>query len=63
MRYKREENQIIIFADDTLPRFITASAMLDIDTVAVADKFGTVSIVRWEFKFFVFGEIYIAGVF
>ncbi len=45
VRYKREENQLICFADDTLPRFITASCMLDYDTIAVGDKFGTVSIV------------------
>ncbi len=36
---------MVIFADDSLPRFITASCILDYDTVAVADKFGTVSIV------------------
>lgn len=45
VRYKREENQLIVFADDTIPRFLTASSMLDYDTVAVGDKFGTVSVV------------------
>ena len=46
LRYKRQENQLIIFADDTNPRWITASAMLDYDTMAGADKFGNISIVR-----------------
>lgn len=46
VRYKREENQLITFADDTLPRFVTSSAMLDFNTVAVADKFGTINVLR-----------------
>lgn len=46
VRYKRPENQIIIFADDTHPRWITATTLLDYDTIATADKFGNVSILR-----------------
>lgn len=46
LRYKHAENQMIIFADDTLPRYVTASCMLDIDTIAVADKFGNLVILR-----------------
>ncbi|KAH7980736.1 hypothetical protein HPB49_018772 [Dermacentor silvarum] len=46
LRYKRQENQLVIFADDAVPRWITASCMLDYDTVAGADKFGNVSIIR-----------------
>lgn len=46
VRYKRAENQIIIFADDTHPRWITATTLLDYDTIATADKFGNVSILR-----------------
>jgi splicing factor 3B subunit 3 len=45
MRYKYEENQVIIFADDTMPRFVTALAIMDYQTVAVADKFGNIVIV------------------
>ena len=53
MRYKYEENQLIIFADDTMPRFVTALAIMDFQTVSVADKFGNVVIVSqrkwwWE---------------
>lgn len=46
VRYKRQENQLIIFADDTHPRWITATCMMDFDTVAGADKFGNISIIR-----------------
>ncbi|XP_022082283.1 splicing factor 3B subunit 3-like [Acanthaster planci] len=46
VRYKRPENQMVIFADDTHPRWVTATTSLDHDTVAVADKFGNLSIIR-----------------
>ncbi|XP_074644658.1 splicing factor 3B subunit 3 [Tubulanus polymorphus] len=46
IRYKRQENQLIAFADDTNPRWITCAAMLDYGTMAGADKFGNVSIIR-----------------
>ncbi|KAI5719200.1 hypothetical protein M8J76_006686 [Diaphorina citri] len=46
VRYKRYENQLLIFADDTQPRWITTSCVLDYNTVASADKFGNVCIVR-----------------
>lgn len=46
VRYKRAENQIIIFADDTHPRWITSMALLDYDTIATGDKFGNISILR-----------------
>ena len=46
MRYKRNENQLIIYMDDTNQRFITTSLLLDYDTIATADKFGNVAVVR-----------------
>lgn len=46
VKYKRNENQLIIFADDTHPRWITATTLLDYDTIATADKFGNISILR-----------------
>ena len=39
-KYKRLENALVIYADDTLPRFTTAIACIDYDSVAGADKFG-----------------------
>jgi len=52
LRYKRttNENQLIIFADDTNPRFVTTMCLLDYDTVAVADKFGNISVLRLPHK-------------
>lgn len=35
-----------IFADDTAPRYVTSSAILDYDTMAGADKFGNLFVVR-----------------
>ena len=46
IRYKRNENQLIIFADDTHPRWITTTTLLDYDTIATADKFGNIAILR-----------------
>jgi len=50
VRYKRNENQLIIFADDTQPRYITAMEILDYNTVATADKCGNISVVRINFN-------------
>jgi len=46
IKYKKAENQFYIFADDTVPRWLTASVMLDYDTIAGADKFGNIFIDR-----------------
>ena len=46
VRYKRSENQLIIFADDSIPRWVTSTCILDYDTIAGADKFGNIAIIR-----------------
>lgn len=46
VRYRASENQLIIFADDTNPRYVTSSCLLDYDTVAGADKFGNICVIR-----------------
>jgi len=46
VRYKRSENQLIVFADDSIPRWVTATCVLDYDTIAGADKFGNVVVIR-----------------
>ena len=46
LRYKAAENQLIVFADDSTPRWVTATAVLDYNTVASADKFGNLAIIR-----------------
>ena len=45
-RYRWEENQIHIYADDSLPRYITASVTLDYNTVVGGDKFGNIFVCR-----------------
>ena len=39
-------NTFAPFSDSSLPRFLTASALLDLDTVAGADKFGNIFVCR-----------------
>jgi len=46
VKYKKSENSLYIFADDTVPRFVTSSTMLDYDTMAGSDKFGNLFVVR-----------------
>lgn len=42
LRYRAKESQFYEFADDVLPRWITAACVLDYDTVIGADKFENV---------------------
>ena len=44
-RYKTMENQLVVFADDTCPRFTVACCLLDYNTVCLTDKFGNISLV------------------
>ncbi|EQC32637.1 hypothetical protein SDRG_09613 [Saprolegnia diclina VS20] len=46
VRYRSEENQLVLFADDFVPRAVTASALLDYDTMAGGDKFGNIFVTR-----------------
>ncbi|KAK7310260.1 hypothetical protein RJT34_07662 [Clitoria ternatea] len=45
-KYRRDENQLYIFADDCVPRWLTAAYHIDFDTMAGADKFGNIYFVR-----------------
>jgi len=45
-KYHRNENRITVFADDSCPRWITASCLLDYDTMVGADKFGNIFVAR-----------------
>lgn len=49
VKYKRGENQLVIFADETNPRWITCTTVLDYDSIAFADKFGNVGVVREKY--------------
>eukprot|EP00727_Mastigamoeba_balamuthi_P006206 m51a1_g2204 putative splicing factor 3b subunit 3-like (1210) ;mRNA; r:168623-173209 len=46
VKYRRSENRLVPFADDTVPRWLTTVLNLDHDTWATADKFGTIAISR-----------------
>ncbi|OSD08638.1 cleavage and polyadenylation specificity factor, A subunit [Trametes coccinea BRFM310] len=48
--YKPLENRLVIFADDTQARWITATTMLDYDTVVAGDRFGNVFVNRLDPK-------------
>ena len=44
--YNHIDNVIQVFADETVPRWLTSSCMPDYDTVAGADKFGNFFVSR-----------------
>lgn len=46
LKYKPEECQLYIFADDVIPRWITDFTMLDYDTIVGCDKFENVFVLR-----------------
>ena len=46
IRYDVTSNRLVLVAKDSNPRPITCQELLDINTVAVGDKFGNVSILR-----------------
>jgi len=45
-KYKKSDNAIFVFADETTPRWLTSVTMLDYDTYAGADKFGNIFVSR-----------------
>jgi len=44
--YRERERQMYVFADNAIPRFVTASEVIDYNTIAFADKFGNFVISR-----------------
>lgn len=48
LAYKPQANRLVLFADDTLPRWTTCTVMLDYDTVMAGDKFGNVFVLRLD---------------
>eukprot|EP00826_Nyctotherus_ovalis_P022242 TRINITY_DN1730_c0_g1_i1.p1 TRINITY_DN1730_c0_g1~~TRINITY_DN1730_c0_g1_i1.p1 ORF type:complete len:1185 (+),score=333.68 TRINITY_DN1730_c0_g1_i1:138-3692(+) len=46
LKYKKDENQLYVFADDVLPRWITSFSLLDFDTIVGTDKFENVFVLR-----------------
>ncbi len=56
VRYKPSSpfHHFLVFAEDNGPKWITCVCVLDYDTVAVADKFGSIFLVRIRFCSFYF---------
>lgn len=48
--YKPPENRLLIFADDSQPRWISAATMVDYNTIAAGDRFGNVFVNRLDSK-------------
>jgi len=48
--YKAPENRLLVFADDSQPRWTTAATMVDYNTVAASDRFGNVFVNRLDAK-------------
>jgi splicing factor 3B subunit 3 len=46
VKYRRQENALVIFADEAATRFVTSMCVVDHSTVAGVDKFGNVFTVR-----------------
>lgn len=46
LKYKKSDNTFYVFADDIVPRHITAALHLDYDTMAGADRFGNIFVSR-----------------
>lgn len=46
--YRHFDNKIVIFADDPIPKWTSASVQLDYDTVACGDKFGNLFVLRLD---------------
>jgi splicing factor 3B subunit 3 len=48
--YKPPENRLLVFADDGQPRWVTATTMVDYNTVAAGDRFGNIFVNRLDSK-------------
>jgi splicing factor 3B subunit 3 len=46
VRYDKQHKSMEIIADTNTPRYVTAAAVVDFNTVAVGDKFGNVAVMR-----------------
>ena len=46
IRYDATQNRLVMIANDRTSRYITCQELLDVNTVATADKFGNISILR-----------------
>ena len=46
LKYTKDRNELIVFADDATPRYTTCGTLVDYQTVAGGDKFGNMFVLR-----------------
>lgn len=46
LKYRKEQNVLSVFADDTYPRFLVSAGVFNKDTVVGGDKFGNISVLQ-----------------
>lgn len=46
MKYRKQENVLSVFADDTYPRYLISAGVIDYNTVAGGDKFGNICVLQ-----------------
>lgn len=46
MKYRKAENVLSVFADDTYPRYLVSGGVVDYNTVAGGDKFGNICVLQ-----------------
>lgn len=46
MKYRKDINMLNVFADDTYPRYLVSSGVVDINSVAGGDKFGNICVLQ-----------------
>jgi hypothetical protein len=46
LKFKRSDNALVVFADDYSSRYLTSTVYVDYNTIAGADKFGNVFVLR-----------------
>ena len=46
MKYRKNENVLSVFADDTYPRYLVSAGVFDYDTVVGGDKFGNLCVLQ-----------------
>lgn len=46
LKYRKNENVLSVFADDTYPRYLVSSGVVDANTVAGGDKFGNICLLQ-----------------
>lgn len=46
VKFKKQESSLVIFADDSQPKYVSSACVIDYSTIGAVDKFGNVSVLR-----------------